>query len=62
MERDLKSEVTVRRPSSDSNVRVLAGRSRRLATRVRMVEDWIAGHEDGSRRSRRSCNMGGGGG
>lgn len=58
MERDLKREVTVRRPSRDSKVRVLAGRSRRLATRVRTVEDWMAGHEEGSRRSRRSCNDG----
>ena len=55
MERDLKREVTVRRPSSVSKVRVLSGCERRVVTRVRSVEDWMAGQFRGSRRSRRSC-------
>ena len=54
MERDLKSDVTVRRPSRVSKVRVLEGLERRAVTRVRRVEDWMAGQKEGSRRSRRS--------
>lgn len=49
----MKREVTVRRPSSVSNVRVLLGQSRRATTRVKRVADWIAGALIGSRRSRR---------
>ena len=51
----MKRDVTVRRPSRLSNVRVLVGVARSVATRVRRVEAWIAGQEVGSRRSRRSC-------
>ena len=50
----MKSDVTVRRPSRVSKVRVLRGRSRRATTRVRRVADWMAGQLEGSRRSRRS--------
>jgi hypothetical protein len=39
VERDLKREVTVRRPSRASKVRVLAGVSMRAATRTRRVAD-----------------------
>lgn len=53
MVRILNNEVTVRRPSRASKVRVLAGLSRRAVTRVRRVEDWMAGQLAGSRRSRR---------
>lgn len=53
MERDLKREVTVRRPSRVSNVRVLEGQSRRATTRVRRVADWMAGALMGSNRSKR---------
>jgi len=55
VERDLKSEVTVSRPSRASKVRVLVGASMRATTRVRSVADWMAGQLKGSRRSRRSC-------
>jgi hypothetical protein len=55
VERDLKSEVTVSRPSRFSKVRVLIGVSMRATTRVRRVADWMAGQLMGSRRSRRSC-------
>lgn len=44
----------VRRPSRVSKVRVFAGAERRAQTRVRSVEDWMAGQLEGSRRSRRS--------
>ena len=54
MLRDLNRDVAVRRPSRDSNVRVFLGALRSADTRVRRVEDWIAGQEVGSRRSRRS--------
>jgi hypothetical protein len=54
VERDLKREVTVRRPSRDSKVRVLRGWEIRAVTRVRRVADWMAGQLTGSRRSRRS--------
>lgn len=36
----------------DSKVRVLRGWDSRAVTRVRRVEDWIAGQDEGSRRSR----------
>jgi hypothetical protein len=54
VDRDLKREVTVRRPSRLSKVRVLIGVSIRAVTSVRRVADWIAGQLKGSRRSRRS--------
>ncbi len=54
VERSFWREVTVRRPSRVSNTRVLWGVERRAQTRVRRVEDWIAGQFEGSRRSRRS--------
>ena len=57
MERVLKSDVTVRSPSRVSNVRVLNGLSSRAVTSVRRVEDWMAGQEEGSRRSRRSWQV-----
>lgn len=49
----------VSRPSRASKVRVLRGVSIRAVTRVTTVEDWIAGQKSGSRRSRRSCGVGG---
>lgn len=58
VERDLKIDETVRRPSSCSKVRVLRGVSRRATTRTRRVADWMAGQFIGSRRSRRSCGGG----
>jgi len=42
----------VNRPSSSSKARVLAGVSISAQTRVRIVEEWIAGQFSGSRRSR----------
>lgn len=50
----MNREVTVKRPSRDSKVRVLRGWERSVVTRVRRVADWMAGQEEGSRRSRRS--------
>ncbi len=55
--RILKSDVTVSKPSRVSKVRVLRGLSRRVTTRVRRVEDWMAGQLEGSRRSRRSWRL-----
>jgi hypothetical protein len=45
-----------RRPSRDSNERVLPGWPRRVDTRVRRVDDCMAGQFDGSRRSSRICD------
>lgn len=56
VERLLKMEETVKRPSSCSKVRVFWGVSRRATTRTWRVADWIAGQFIGSRRSRRSCD------
>lgn len=55
--RDLKSEVTVRRPSMDSKVRVFDGVARSAVTRTRRVRDWMEGQSPQSRRSRRSCDF-----
>lgn len=57
VDRDLKREVTVNRPSRSSNVRVFRGVSMRAVTRVRRVADWIAGQLTGSRRSKRSFEV-----
>jgi hypothetical protein len=54
VDRDLKSEVTVSRPSRASKALVLSGVSMRATTRVSRVADWMAGQLYGSRRSRRS--------
>ena len=55
VERDLKMDETVSRPSRFSKVRVLRGVSRRATTRTSRVAAWMAGQLTGSRRSRRSC-------
>ena len=49
----LKRLVTTRSPSKDSKVRAFCGLSRRDETRVRRVEDCIAGQFEGSKRSRK---------
>ena len=54
VDRDLKSDVMVNSPSRFSNVLVFVGVASSVATSVRRVEAWIAGHEVGSRRSSRS--------
>jgi hypothetical protein len=52
--RERKSEVTARRPSRFSKVRVFWGVSMSAVTSVRRVADWMAGQKSGSIRSRRS--------
>lgn len=52
--RDLNRDVTTSKPSIVSNVRAFWGWSSNDVTRAMMVDDWIAGQLDGSRRSRKS--------